>query len=333
MATPTSTSTSTSEPTCVTITPGKYGYVPPEACNSQWNYSPSFASAVALAVLFGILTLSHIVLAFLHRKPFCWVIIMGATWELTAFILRSLGSHNQQNGAYAVASQILFLLAPLWINAFVYMTAGRMVYTLHPDRKVWGLKAVSMGKWFVWLDVICFIIQAAGGMMLNPGSDANLMNIGTKIYMSGTGAQQFFILLFLVLIVRFHFDILKVQRQGLLDDRAKKSGRWWLFLTYTLYAVLALITMRIIFRLAEFSSGIDKAANSLPFEESYALGLDAFPMLLAILLLAVVHPGMILKGPESEFPSRKVKKAEKKARKEEKKSLKDAKKEGLVDCA
>jgi hypothetical protein len=272
-------------------------------------------------------------LAISYRKGFCWVIVMATAWETVAFILRAMGSQDQQKQALATGSQLLFLLAPLWINAFVYMTAGRLIYTLHPAKKVWGIKAISLGKWFVWLDIVSFLIQATGGLMLNPGNDANTMDIGKKIYMSGVGVQQFFIFLFLGLIVKFHLDALSLERQGMLPNTsgAGKRSQMWKWLTYALYAVLALITMRIIFRLIEFSGGVDPANNKLPFEEKYALGLDAFPMVLAVLILAAVHPGLVLKGPESEFPSRKERKAEKKAIKAEKKEMKKARKEGKLD--
>lgn len=259
---------------------------------------------------------------------------MGSVWELTAFILRSLGSRDQQNAAYATTSQILFLLAPLWVNAFVYMTAGRLVYMLHPDKKIWSFKAISTGKWFVWLDILSFLVQAAGGLMLGPDVEQRIMDIGKTIYMSGVGLQQFFILLFLALIVRFHLDALKLDRQGLLGEGDGKRNRWWKFLIHTIYAVLALITMRISFRLVEFSGGMDPAVNQLPYKEGYALGLDAFPMALATLLLAIIHPGLVLKGPDSNFPSRKELKAEKKANKKEKKRLKEEKKASrTVDTA
>lgn len=164
--------------------------------------------------------------------------------------------------------------------------------------------------------------------MLNPGSDAKVMDAGKKIYMTGVGVQEFFILLFSGLIVKFHVDALRLERQGLLTTAYGKRAQMWKWLTYSLYAVLVLITMRIIFRLVEFSGGVDPENNSLPFEEGYALGLDAFPMALALLILAVIHPGLVLRGEGSEFPSRKERKAEKKERKAEKKELKRAKKEG-----
>lgn len=138
--------------------------------------------------------------------------------------------------------------------------------------------------------------------------------------MTGVGVQQLFILLFFGLIVRFQIE---VQRMG--GNRAGWLGNRWQWVTYALYAALALITMRIVFRLIEFSAGTG-VDNPLPSHEKYALALDAFPMSLAILILAVVHPGLALKGPESEFPSRKERKAEKKQIKEAKKAEKQKRK-------
>lgn len=323
MATTTSSSpvsTTSSAPTesCTTAVPGKYGYVPPEACNAQWSYDPSFAAALTFAVLFGLLTLTHLGLAILHRKGFSWVMIMGVGWELIAFVTRALGSRNQQSSSLSIISTLFFLLAPLWINAYAYMTAGRLIWTYHPDKSIWRFKAISIGKYFVWLDIASFLVQVTGGLMLAPGSSPSTMTTGKNIYMTGVGVQQGFIIMFLALIVRFQLD---VQRFGSQNKR-------WLWVTIALYAVLALISMRIIFRLVEFSAGVE-VSNPLPYHEVYALALDAFPMTLASFILAVVHPGIALKGPESEFPSRKERKAEKKRVKAEKKAAKEGKQKGF----
>lgn len=175
---------------------------------------------------------------------------------------------------------------------------------------------MSIGKYFVWLDVLSFLIQGTGGTMLNPGNDQKTMKLGKNIYMTGVGIQQLFIILFLALIVKFHIICVRLERYGSLKSTPRRN-----WLTYALYAVLALISMRIIFRLVEFSAGAD-VSNPLPYHEIYPLVLDAFPMVTAITVLTILHPGMVLKGPESEFPSRKERKAEKKAKKAEKKVLK-----------
>ena len=65
--------------------------------------------------------------------------------------------------------------------------------------------------------------------------------------------------------------------------------------------------------------------NPIPHTEAYAYALDAFPMLLALLLLCVFHPGRFLVGPESEFPH--ISRKEKKAMKQEKNAQEIASKE------
>lgn len=63
--------------------------------------------------------------------------------------------------------------------------------------------------------------------------------------------------------------------------------------------------------------------------EAYLLGLEATPMLIACLLLAVVHPGLLLQGKNSEFPklTRTEKKANKRAKKYAKTRAKSASKD------
>ncbi|KAB2575108.1 Rta1 domain protein [Lasiodiplodia theobromae] len=316
-----SATSSTSTPSCTTAVPGKYGNVPFDACNSYYNFDPQFAPAVAVAVIFGILTIAHLVLAIVFKKSYCWVIIMGATWELVAFIVHALGSHDQQNIGYATAHQLLYLLAPLWINAFVYMTFARMVHYFLPDRTVWRIRGESLAKYFVWADVASFIVQAVGGLMATPSASADIIQTGINVYMGGMGLQEAFILCFLGLMIMFH-------RQSLALDAAGMAHRQynWRALLYALYGVLVAITVRIIYRICEFAGGV-KPSNPIPFHEEYSYSLDAFPMMVAILLLAVFHPGRFLVGPESEFPkmSRKEKKAAKKERRAAKKAMKQTK--------
>jgi hypothetical protein len=110
---PSSASTASPSAACVTMAPGKNGYIPPEACNSLWNYSPSFAGAIIMSVIFGILSLVHLIQMIVYKKWFCWVIAMGAAWECAGFVLRAAAAKNQASMAFAIVSQLLILLAPL----------------------------------------------------------------------------------------------------------------------------------------------------------------------------------------------------------------------------
>ncbi|RFU75700.1 rta1 domain [Trichoderma arundinaceum] len=346
---PSTTTTNSASPSCTTAVPGKYGEVPLNACNSSYNAIPDFIPAVVVATLFGVFTLVHIIEAIIFKKGYAWVLIMGSAWETTAFILHALGAHNQQNVPFATAWQILFLLAPLWINAFVYMTFARMVHVFMPDRKVSFVKASHVSRLFVLADIFSFIVQAIGGVMVSPGVSASVQSTGLHVYEGGIGLQEVFILVFLVLMIAFHIRIRRLNQEKVLlpeevnlnesneeDHTSRENTMSCLWLLYALYAVLAFITMRIIYRLVEFTKGLDPSINALPFHEYYFYSLDAFPMMVALLILAVFHPGHFLKGPNSSLrdatrEENRIKKAEKKARKQAKKEQKQQDKEATKE--
>ena len=151
-----------------------------------------------------------------------------------------------------------------------------------------------------------------------------MISLGLHIYMAGVGIQQLFILVFVFFATQLHRVLL---RGNGLDRHSQKQA---LRLLYTMYAVLALITvttsppliewlllwkantffffrtqLRIIFRLCEYSNGLD---STIPNHEAYQYCLDSLPMLLAFILLSIVHPGRIMPGKECEILSRRERK-------------------------
>ena len=74
--------------------------------------------------------------------------------------------------------------------------------------------------------------------MLSGDSPANIIQIGFNVYRAGIGLQELFIILFTLLTARFHKHMLERERAGLVPRSIK-----WKRLTWTLYAVLALITV------------------------------------------------------------------------------------------
>jgi hypothetical protein len=154
------------------MTPDHNGYVPEYACNAQYNYYPSFTAAIIFSVLFGITTFTHIYQAFYHKKlRLCWTLIMGAAWEFAGFAIRTASTKIQQSSALAFASQLFVLLAPMWINAFIYMVMGRMIYFFIPEKQIWGIKGIKIAKIFVWLDVLSFLTQVTGSSPSTPLSN------------------------------------------------------------------------------------------------------------------------------------------------------------------
>ena len=316
-------STSVDSGQCITATPDPNGYVPLDDCRNLWPYYPSFFAAILFAALFGMSTIIHVIQAFIYRKKFCWVIIMAGLWETAGFILRTLATRNQISLGLYTPEELLILLAPLWINAFVYMTLGRMVYYFLPERMVRGITANKLAKYFVCMDIAAFVVQAIGGTITSGGQESEtVLMVGIHIYMGGIGLQQLFILFFVYLAVIFHRRMLVLEKEGTLARNDKPN---WKPLLYILYTSLALITVRIIFRLIQYSDGI---LSTIPTHEVYFYCFEALPMSIAMWLLNVTHPGRSLIGPESEFPkkTRQEKKEEKRRKKEAKKAVKEEKK-------
>ncbi|KAK2061766.1 RTA1 domain-containing protein [Colletotrichum caudatum] len=262
-------------PTCIqTIKPDSNGYVPPGECGAIWNYYPNFVAAVVFTGLFALLTAVHIWQAARHKKRWCWVIIMASIWETLAFVFRAASSKQQQSDGVYLVFQIFILLAPIWVNAFAYMTLGRMIYFFHPSRSLLRIPAPTFAAIFVGLDIISFAVQLAGGSMAGPTAPPAEQMKAIHIYMGGIGPQEFFILIFVGLALKFQLEIQRMEN---------------------------MITIRIIYRLAEFSSG-HGVANTLITHEAYFYVLEALPMFLAIAVFKAVHPAATINGAGSDMP-------------------------------
>jgi uncharacterized integral membrane protein len=120
-------------------------------------YCPSFPAAVLFSALFVLTTLAHLVQAVHYRKKFCWVIIMGGIWETGGLILRVFSVLNTTSQTFGIPSQLLILLSPLWINAFLYVVMSRFVYFFVPEKHVAGISARRLSLCFVLLDITCVL--------------------------------------------------------------------------------------------------------------------------------------------------------------------------------
>lgn len=239
---------------------------------------------------------------------------MGAAWEAVAFVLRALGAHNQQSTVFSMWTVVFALLAPLWINAFLYMLLARMIWYWLPARRLGKLRAERFSLCFILIDILTFLVQATGAVIAaNPTSSNSTLLLGLHIYMVGIGMQEACIIAFTVMGVIFFMRMRRGQGHG-------HAG--WKPLSYVLFFDLALITVRIIYRLVEYGRGIGED-NPIPGHEWYYYVFDGLTMLIACVALNVIHPGSFLKGKESKFPTRKEKKAMKRRAKETGQSQED----------
>ena len=154
------------------------------------------------------------------------------------------------------------------------------------------MSATNLAMVFVTLDIVAFVVQLVGGGMAGPGSEPDSARKGLRIYMLGIGIQEVFVVMFSVLIGKFLYEQRRAQRG---------SGQEWNKVMWALCVCLVFISVRIVFRLVEFSGGLD-IDNKLPYDEKLFYAFEAVPMLLAVGVWNVVHPGGIMGGERSKLP-------------------------------
>lgn len=76
-------------------------------------------------------------------------------------------------------------------------------------------------------------------MLAGPTASQAEQMKGIHIYMGGIGVQQFFIIIFVAIAIKFQLEMRRLQRQGRLDVMAKRG---WEKLLWVIYAGLIFIT-------------------------------------------------------------------------------------------
>ncbi|KAK5113636.1 hypothetical protein LTR62_003263 [Meristemomyces frigidus] len=270
--------------------------------NTNWSFCPNKPASYLFAVLFGLTFVTHVIQMIKSRKWYCWVIAFSAAAQFATYVVRTLSILNPANEAIYALWFVLILIAPIFTNAFVYMALGRAVYNFTSSANIFKVRAWYFGLIFVLLDITALIIQVLGATVASASdTKTSTIMLGLHIYMIGIGFQQLCILVFLSLAGGFHAQL---KRQPATPQR-----RTAFRLLYVVYGILLLITIRIIFRIIEYSDGLK---SSIPQHEAFQYVLDSTPMLIALVLLNVIHPGTLMKGKESDMPSRKQRKVMKK---------------------
>ncbi|EHK48506.1 hypothetical protein TRIATDRAFT_290167 [Trichoderma atroviride IMI 206040] len=258
--------------------------------NTLWSFCPSIAPSILFIVLFALTLITHIGQAVYYRKPYSWIIIMSALWQTLTYIFRTISIQNPASYGNYAAWFVLILVAPLWTNAYAYTLFGRMVWAYTATHKLWRIKAWQFGFIFILLDIVAFVVQVVGAVQATGSNttDQQVLN-GLHIYMGGVGLQLVFILIFCIYALRFY-----------LETRQSPDARQAQVLFYAQILALAMIVLRIIFRICEYSQGLD---SKIPNHEAYQYCLDSLPMFIALVVYNVVHPGRIMRGKSRDMPS------------------------------
>ncbi|CAN9307963.1 RTA1-like protein [Alternaria alternata] len=202
-------------------------------------------------VIFLILLLIHFVKLSKTKTWFAVPLVIGAVFESLGYAARAYGhSHPSSKNAYIVQT-MLILLAPILFAATIYMFMGRLVLASgHTKASI--IRPTWLTKIFLGGDILCFLVQAAGASFLvKTDASQSTKNLGKYIILAGLVIQLIVFGFFLVVAAIFHLRAGKAER---LEIGTVKMFNWQKYMV-TLYIVSGLVTVRNIFRVAEYVTG------------------------------------------------------------------------------
>jgi heme/copper-type cytochrome/quinol oxidase subunit 2 len=130
------------------------------------------------------------------------------------------------------------------------MFLGRIVRaTAHTKASI--VRPTWLTKIFLGGDILCFLVQAVGAAMLaKTDATQSMRDLGKYVVLAGLIIQLFVFGFFIVVAVVFHLRARKAEG----SKGASQTFNWQRYL-FMLYAVSGLITVRNVFRVAEYAGG------------------------------------------------------------------------------
>ncbi|KAJ5024161.1 RTA1 like protein-domain-containing protein [Bipolaris maydis] len=240
---------------------------PPKSPGFDWEmyrYTPSLVGAIICIVVFAAMAALHVLRFFRSKNRIIIFLVIGAlSW-----------------GPF-ITQGVLLLVGPLWFAATVYMMLGRTI-RLAGAEDVASVGARWYTRVFVTADVTTLIVQGLGASIMGT-MQLSLAIAGEKIVIAGLAMQVATFVVFLIAAGDFH---MRMRRRVAIASTPVTNTPWERML-YILYSVSALILLRCVFRLIEYSMG--NAAYLIAHEWTLYC-FDAVPMFLVLVSLLVFEP-------------------------------------------
>ncbi|KAK1657905.1 RTA1 like protein [Colletotrichum godetiae] len=263
-----------------------YGYVDPDFVNpgGKWNtpviiygYTPSFVLTVLADVLFFLLLLVHIWQIIRYRSWYFVTFPIGLLFEIVGYVARSLSAKaNPYNLIYFILNYFFIVTAPVFLAAGIYTILSALINRL--GRQFSPLPPKLVLWFFITSDAIATITQISGAALIGvKQSRREDPTTANNILLGGLAYQVFSIGCFVITTSIFLFRA----RTAIREHRLKTF-------VAVFSAATLLIYLRTCFRLAETAEGL---GGYLYSNEVFFGVLEFAPVVLAVILLSIWHPG------------------------------------------
>ncbi|CAI6099823.1 unnamed protein product [Clonostachys chloroleuca] len=258
-----------------------------ELCPVEWSvytYRPSLVANIALPIIFGILGLIHTYLGFRWKS---WGFMVGMQLGSVSAIIGYGGRIMMYNDPFSFAAFIMqtlcLTIAPVFYTASIYVTLSKTVIFFDPSLSRFKPK---LFYWiFLPLDILCLILQSAGGALSSILDDPD---IGVGVSLAGLVLQVVVLFFFGVAFTDYMVRYWMTGRASSFDWRIKA------FLSGLAIAVI-LILARSAYRVAELRDGYhgEMMKHEIPF-----IVLEGVLIVLSGAALLFSHPGFVFSRPK-----------------------------------
>ncbi|KAJ5810977.1 RTA1 domain protein [Penicillium robsamsonii] len=298
------------------------------------HYVPTLAGNALFLALFAIAAVIHLFLGVWYRTySYLFALGCGLLLEIIGYAGR-ISLHYDPFSFNAFLQYLICLtIAPAFICAGIYFCFGRVVIEYNGridasrerQRSPSRLQPGTYSKIFIACDVVCLILQSAGGAITSTAgmSNTSLRDLGINIMIAGLACQVVSLAGFIGLAVDFAIRVRRqrAQRPSSLPSAVWEAGwKWKAFLTckrcpclppsisliildryifrplltqlipQALVVATITIFIRSCFRVAELKGGF---GSDLANDQVAFMILEGAMIIIACSALTAIHPGVV----------------------------------------
>ncbi|KAJ6446665.1 RTA1 like protein family [Purpureocillium lavendulum] len=270
------------------LPPGVKTFGPDATCNldncpiewSIYGFRPSLAANTTFLVLFAAVGILHTYLGIRWKSwGFMTGMILGCLSEVIGYIGRIILWNNPFSFVGFMIQIVCLTIAPVFYTASIYVTLSKAIMFFAPDLS--RFKPQLFYWIFIPFDVVCLVLQAAGGAMSTNSDGDN--KTGVDVSMAGLALQVIVLTAFVACFADYMF---RYWRSGRSSGFGWRITAFFLGLTTSIMLILA----RCAYRVAELRDGYD---GELIKEEVPFIVLEGVLIVVAALALCFGHPGLV----------------------------------------
>ncbi|KAF2799666.1 RTA1 like protein [Melanomma pulvis-pyrius CBS 109.77] len=236
--------------------------------NGIYPYKPNKNVAIGACALFGISALYHLFQMVRRRAWFYTSFVIGALMMTIGYGFRFVSAGTPDSLGLYIGQSLCIILPPSLYAATIYMIYGRLViFVDSPEASL--IRPTRVTKIFVCGDILAFLLQAGGGGQM---ANAKTADMGKNIMLFGLFVQLLFFGFFLIISLLFWKRMRSSPKMYSVPQYGKHH---WTSLLKLMFAAAAIIILRCLFRVVEFSQGHD---GYLVSHEVFMYIFDAAPM-------------------------------------------------------